>query len=42
MPEADVVRVNAEQTGHKSMLVLRKYSREGSLFRDNAVGEVGL
>lgn len=35
-------RVIAEQTGHKSMLVLRRYIREGSLFRENAAAEVGL
>ncbi len=35
-------RVIARQTGHKSMAVLRKYIREGSLFRDNAAGKVGL
>lgn len=30
------------QTGHKSLTVMRRYIREGSLFRDNASGQVGL
>ncbi|MHB1447429.1 MAG: site-specific integrase [Acidimicrobiales bacterium] len=35
-------RVIAEQTGHRSMAVLRRYIREGSLFRENAAAAVGL
>lgn len=35
-------RVIARQTGHKSMTVLRRYIRDGELFRDNAAGQVGL
>lgn len=35
-------RVIAKQTGHKSMAVLRKYIRDGDLFRQNAAGAVGL
>lgn len=35
-------RVIAEQTGHESMRVLRKYIRKGSLFRDNPAAKVGL
>jgi integrase len=35
-------RVIAEQTGHRSMLVLRRYIREASLFRENAAAAVGL
>lgn len=35
-------RTIAKQTGHKSMEVLRRYIREGELFRDNASTEVGL
>ena len=35
-------RVLAKQTGHRSMLVLTRYFCEGSLFRENAAGEVGL
>ena len=35
-------RVIAQQTGHKSMIVLRHYIREGSLFRENAAARVGL
>jgi integrase len=31
-----------EQTGHKSLLILRRYIREGSLFRENAAAQVGL
>lgn len=31
-----------QQTGHKSERVLRRYIRDGSLFRDNAAGKVGL
>jgi integrase len=35
-------RVIAEQTGHKGTAMLRRYIREGSLFRENATGAVGL
>jgi site-specific recombinase XerD len=35
-------RVIAEQTGHKNMLVLRKYIRKGTLFAENAATKVGL
>lgn len=35
-------RIIARQTGHKSMTVLRRYIRDGELFRDNAAGSVGL
>jgi CheY-like chemotaxis protein len=35
-------RVIAQQTGHKSMTVLRRYIRSGSLFRENAAARVGL
>jgi integrase len=35
-------RVIAEQTGHKGTAVLRRYIREGSLFRENAASAVGL
>ena len=31
-----------EQSGHRSLLVLRRYIRDGSLFRENAAGKVGL
>jgi integrase len=31
-----------EQSGHKSLLVLRRYIRDGSLFRENAAAKVGL
>lgn len=34
--------VIAKQTGHQSMLVLRRYIREGDLFRRNAAAEIGL
>jgi site-specific recombinase XerD len=30
------------QTGHKSLPMVRRYIREGSLFRENAAGKVGL
>jgi len=30
------------QTGHKSLPMVRRYIREGSLFNDNAAAEVGL
>jgi len=30
------------QTGHRSTVVMRRYIRGGSLFRDNAAGQVGL
>jgi integrase len=35
-------RVIAQQTGHRSMTVLRRYIRTGSLFRENAAARVGL
>ena len=35
-------RVIAQTTGHKSMTVLRRYIREGSLFNENAAAAVGL
>jgi site-specific recombinase XerD len=35
-------RVIMQQTGHRSLPVLRKYIREGSLFRENAAAQVGL
>jgi integrase len=30
------------QTGHKSIATVRKYIREGELFRDNPAGQLGL
>ena len=30
------------QTGHRSVTMVRKYIREGSLFRENAAAKVGL
>jgi hypothetical protein len=35
-------RVIAKQSGHKSLPVLRRYIREGSLFTENAAAQVGL
>lgn len=35
-------RAIMEQTGHKSLVVMRRYIRKGSLFRDNASAQVGL
>jgi integrase len=35
-------RIIAQQTGHRSMEVLRRYIREGSLFPQNAAARVGL
>ena len=35
-------RVIAQQTGHRSMTVLRRYIRDGELFRANAAAAVGL
>jgi site-specific recombinase XerD len=31
-----------DQTGHKSLPILRRYIRDGSLFRENAATKVGL
>jgi len=31
-----------KQTGHRSLATVRKYIREGTLFRDNAAGKLGL
>ncbi len=30
------------QTGHRSLAILRRYIRDGSLFRENAASKVGL
>ncbi len=35
-------RIIMQQTGHKNVAVLRRYIREGSLFRENAAAVVGL
>jgi hypothetical protein len=35
-------RIMMLQTGHKNMAVLRRYIREGSVFRENATAAVGL
>jgi integrase len=35
-------RVIAEQTSHKGTAILRRYIREGSLFRENVASAVGL
>jgi integrase len=35
-------RLIAQTTGHRSMEVLRRYIREGDMFRDNAASAVGL
>ena len=35
-------RVILQQTGHKTTAMLRRYIREGSLFRENAAAAVGL
>jgi site-specific recombinase XerD len=35
-------RVIMRQTGHRSLPVLRRYIRDGSLFRENAAAQVGL
>jgi integrase len=35
-------RAIMEQTGHKSLTVMRRYIRKGSLFKDNASAQVGL
>lgn len=31
-----------KQTGHKSVKMLRRYIRDGSLFRENSAGQLGL
>lgn len=31
-----------EQTGHKSLIVMRRYICKGSFFKDNASAQVGL
>lgn len=35
-------RVIMQQTGHRDVRTLRRYIREGSLFRENAAAQVGL
>lgn len=41
--QADVSeRASMAQTGHKALPMVRRYIREGSLFRNNAAAAVGL
>jgi hypothetical protein len=35
-------RAIQDQSGHRSLAVLRRYIRDGTLFRDNAASKVGL
>lgn len=35
-------RVIQDQSGHKSLAVMRRYIRDGSLFRENVAAKVGL
>jgi site-specific recombinase XerD len=35
-------RAIQDQSGHKSLLIMRRYIRDGSLFRENAAAKVGL
>jgi len=35
-------RIIMRQTGHTNVAMLRRYIREGELFRENAAAEVGL
>jgi len=35
-------RAIMNQTGHRSLTTVRRYIRDGNLFRDNAAGEIGL
>ncbi|HWQ55914.1 MAG TPA: tyrosine-type recombinase/integrase [Bryobacteraceae bacterium] len=35
-------RIIMKQTGHRSVNMVRRYIRDGSLFRENAAGQVGL
>jgi integrase len=35
-------RAIMNQTGHRSLTTVRRYIRDGSLFRENAAGEIGL
>ena len=35
-------RAIMNQTGHRSLTTLRRYIRDGNLFRENAVGDLGL
>jgi integrase len=35
-------RVIMQQTGHRSVAMVRRYIRDGSLFRDNAAAAVGV
>ena len=36
------VRAIMAQTGHRSLTTLRRYIRDGSLFRENAAARAGL
>lgn len=35
-------RLIMQQTGHRSERMVRRYIRDGNLFRENAAGQVGL
>ena len=35
-------KLHHESTGHKSLTMVRRYIREGSLFRENAATKLGL
>jgi integrase len=35
-------RAIMNQTGHRSVQMVRRYIRDGSLFRDNSAGKLGL
>ncbi len=35
-------RAIQDQSGHRSLAVMRRYIRDGSLFRENAAAKVGL
>lgn len=34
--------IACKQTGHRSVQMVRRYIREGSLFRENSAGKLGL
>ena len=40
--QGSVARDITRQTGHRSTIILRRYVREGSLFRTNAAAAIGL
>jgi len=42
LPAGAAERSIMNQTGHRSVQMVRRYIRDGSLFRENSAGKLGL